>query len=678
MQGMTGEFTKPPMEAQPGRISPRDLPLHNHTRSAKVQPNRISLSTGTRITELQFVRDQDSELLPEVTVWNVLLTIPTPNFRYLSFQYGMINRYNGGSYSSTIAGNGINGITESGGWVTPYILHRTNPNTMFIGYTNVWRSTNVKAPSTTSITWTKISSDAGGITVLEQSPADINILYVFRGQVKRCDNANASTPAWTTCTVPGGSVLADIKAHPTNPDIVYAAAGTKIYKSTNKGMTWNDISGTLPSVYYNCIVCDKNTNEGIYAGNQTNVYYKDASLSDWVPFSTGLPMVDIRELEIYYDTANPSNNRIKAATYGRGLWQSDLFSVLAVTPANQDVPQSAGSTIFNVTTSTSVSWVASSNSTWCSVTPSGSGNGMITANFTDNPSSSDRVAVITVTPTGALLPRSVTVTQAGMAPPSLIVLPPEQVVTASAGSTSFSVTSNSSWTVVCSELWCTVTSGGSGNGTIQANYSENVSIDQRIAMVTVSVTGLIPVIVTVKQDGIAPELTISPSNQDVPCTAGSITFSVTSNTNWSAVCDSAWCFVTPNGNGNGLIVATYDENPYNNPRIAVILVSADGPPPQTVTVNQAGSSVSIEDHYLSGIKIYPVPTDGKFRVDNPKTFSVQMEVSVIDYTGKNVFSQYCPNSQCSFDLSSLQQGCYFVKIRSEDEFLIRKLVIIRY
>jgi len=47
-------------------------------------------------------------------------------------------------------------------------------------------------------------------------------------------------------------------------------------------------------------------------------------MSDWTLFSTGLPPVDVRELEIFYDPIG-TQHRIKAATYGRGLWQSDLI-----------------------------------------------------------------------------------------------------------------------------------------------------------------------------------------------------------------------------------------------------------------------------------------------------------------------------------------------------------------
>jgi len=244
-----------------------------------------------------------------------------------------------GSYFE-VASTGTHGIgaDESGAWVTPYFLHNANPSVMFAGYENVFRCDNIKASPSSSVTWTAISTgETNTCRVMEQSPANPDIIYVARsGSLKRTDNAN-TTPAsvtWTACALPGGSRPTDVKAHPTDANIVYAVTGSNVFKSTNKGSSWTDISGNLPALAINCLVVDKNASEGIYIGNQTGVWYKDASMTNWALFSDGLPPVDIRELEIYYDAGTPSNNRIKAGTYGRGLWQSDLMQLNVIDPSD--------------------------------------------------------------------------------------------------------------------------------------------------------------------------------------------------------------------------------------------------------------------------------------------------------------------------------------------------------
>ena len=258
------------------------------------------------------------------------------NYCYDTYINGPIRRSTtgpAGSYS-TIAGNGVNGITETSAWITPYALHKTVHTTMFGGYKNVWRTTNV---TSSPPAWVQISSgETANSTVLKQSPVNADLLYIVRsGAMKRTENANdaAGSVTWTSCTLPGGYTPTDLAAHPTDANTLYAAAGYGVYKSTDKGATWTSMTANLPAIFTNCLVYDKNSNEGLYVGNQTGVWYKDATMANWMLFSNGLPPVDIRELEIYYD-ATPSNNRIKAATYGRGLWQSDLATVTVIDPTS--------------------------------------------------------------------------------------------------------------------------------------------------------------------------------------------------------------------------------------------------------------------------------------------------------------------------------------------------------
>lgn len=40
-------------------------------------------------------------------------------------------------------------------------------------------------------------------------------------------------------------------------------------------------------------------------------------MSEWMPFITNLPNVIVQELEIHY-----GSDRLRAATYGRGIWES--------------------------------------------------------------------------------------------------------------------------------------------------------------------------------------------------------------------------------------------------------------------------------------------------------------------------------------------------------------------
>jgi hypothetical protein len=253
---------------------------------------------------------------------------------------------------------------------------------------------------------------------------------------------------------------------------------------------------------------------------------------------------------------------------------------LSVSPLSQNVAAIAGSTSFAVTSNSS--WTVSSNQAWCTVNTSGTGNGTITASYTQNTTGAARTANITVTVTG-LTPVVVAVVQAA---PTLAVTPSNQNVTVAAGSSSFTVTSNSSWTASSSQGWCSITTSGSGNGTITANYTLNNTAAARVASITVTVSGLSPIVLTLSQD--APTVSILPANQNVTSAPGSTSFTVTSNTDWSASSNQAWCTVTPSGSGNGSINASYSLNALLTSRVATITVLVSGLSSQTVTVTQAG------------------------------------------------------------------------------------------
>ncbi|MFO8130028.1 MAG: PKD domain-containing protein [Bacteroidales bacterium] len=255
-------------------------------------------------------------------------------YTYATIYYGSINRYHNNNFDLNVAGQGNYGITENGAWITPFILDEEDENTMFVGYKNVWRCYNVKA-SGYEIAWEKISDNLGGnngtnMAVLEQSPADIHVLYAARYDNKlfRSDNVHAETPDWTNLSpyLPFTATPTDLEAHPDDPDVVYMTINNKIFKSPDRGLNWEDISGTLPDVYLSSIAFYENSHNGLYLGSDAGVFYRDDFMDDWIWFNNGLPAdASVNEVEIYYHPDSISEDVIRAGTYGRGLWSSDMY-----------------------------------------------------------------------------------------------------------------------------------------------------------------------------------------------------------------------------------------------------------------------------------------------------------------------------------------------------------------
>jgi len=90
-----------------------------------------------------------------------------------------------------------------------------------------------------------------------------------------------------------------------------------------------------------------------------------------------------------------------------------------------------------------------------------------------------------------------------------------------------------------------------------------------------------------------PSLVVTPLNQNVTSSSGTTSFNVDSNIEWTSSSDQKWCTVTPSGNENGTITATYEANTESGSRTANITVSGSGVNEVVVTVTQLGTASAL-------------------------------------------------------------------------------------
>ncbi len=165
----------------------------------------------------------------------------------------------GGTTWSSIAPTGQGG---NGEWVTPMIMQPSNQNTIYSGYTNVYRNINA---TPTAANWSQRGTvgGTGNIFRMALAPSDsINTMYVIKQSgVYKTINLNAGTPTWTNVTsnLPVSSaLLTDITVDRTDANRVYVTFsgyvdGLKVYMTTNGGTSWTNISGTLPNLPFNAV-----------------------------------------------------------------------------------------------------------------------------------------------------------------------------------------------------------------------------------------------------------------------------------------------------------------------------------------------------------------------------------------------------------------------------------------
>jgi subtilisin family serine protease len=175
-------------------------------------------------------------------------------------------------------------------------------------------------------------------------------------------------------------------------------------------------------------------------------------------------------------------------------------STLSITPTTLAIAAIAGDTTIGITSN--ISWTVSSEQSWITINPStGTGNGTVTVTAEENHTITERIALITVSANG-LASKTVTVTQAAGAA-TLTVSTYNLDIGATEGSTaSFSVTSNTAWTVISDKTWLVCNpASGAGDGTVTLTAGANPNSAERSAVVTVSVTGATSQKITIIQAG---------------------------------------------------------------------------------------------------------------------------------------------------------------------------------
>lgn len=204
------------------------------------------------------------------------------------------------------------------------------------GRNKLWKSLTLLSGG--PYTWLEMPgtlAGTGGILRFEVAPSDVtsNTIYAIKYDAISKTVNGGTTWANITGTLPvANASLTNLAVSNTDADNVWVtfsgySDGEKVFKTVDGGTTWTNVSTGLPNIPMNTIVYRNGTlNDEVYVGADIGVYYLDNTLSAWTQFFMNtLPNCAVTDLEIFYPTG-----KLRASTYGRGAWETDLFSVLPV------------------------------------------------------------------------------------------------------------------------------------------------------------------------------------------------------------------------------------------------------------------------------------------------------------------------------------------------------------
>jgi photosystem II stability/assembly factor-like uncharacterized protein len=262
-----------------------------------------------------------------------------PTTLYHTFYYsgpGFLERSDTAGSSWLGVTNGIN-TAEPAYFYPHYVLDPVETNRLVIGTIRVYESTN------RADLWTPISAPFTNgwntnaiINAVAVAKSDVNTIYATaEGRIFSTTNRGATWVERTIAGVTGvaGERFTDIAVDPTDARVAYVVRGRfgsqgRIWRTTDGGATWSNITGNLPDTPMYSVELDVRGfgigDDRIWVGNDAGVFVSTNLGGTWSEFGTGLPNAQAKDLEYI-----PGIGVLAIGTHGRGMWQ---ISVPDITP----------------------------------------------------------------------------------------------------------------------------------------------------------------------------------------------------------------------------------------------------------------------------------------------------------------------------------------------------------
>jgi uncharacterized repeat protein (TIGR01451 family) len=272
---------------------------------------------------------------------------------------------------------GIN-VNERAEFYIPWVENRNNTNQMFLGTYRLYRTNNAETPQAGDVHWDPISGDlTSGCTGTPSNGARACVISavgvadggdaVYTGSddgkvfvnphavtepVPSPTNANAGWQDITQSNLPNRPVsqIAVDRSNWRTAYLSYAGfsaatptAPGHVFKTTDGGQHWADISNGLPDLPTNSVVLDPAFPNTLYAGTDAGVFVTTNGGGAWSRLGSGDPTVSSWQLDF-----DASHRLLINGTHGRGaysLTDSQQAPALIVSKADSGKPVGPGSTI---------------------------------------------------------------------------------------------------------------------------------------------------------------------------------------------------------------------------------------------------------------------------------------------------------------------------------------------
>lgn len=237
-----------------------------------------------------------------------------PSYILGETQNNGVRRSTNGGASWTSA---ISGLSGTGAWVAPLISHPSQATVFYTARQLIFKTTNWAA------SWFALPSSglSGTIREMAISRSNPNLIYATAGSTIYKSTDEGSTFTNVSSGLPTRTITS-VYVHPDSQNtaiVTFSGFGAgKIYKTTNGASSWINISGNLP---------DSPVNDGLiyYPGISTSVLFVAMDIgvfittnygTTWTELADGLPNTVAMHLD-YHQTSN----KLRIGTHGRSVWE---------------------------------------------------------------------------------------------------------------------------------------------------------------------------------------------------------------------------------------------------------------------------------------------------------------------------------------------------------------------
>lgn len=266
-------------------------------------------------------------------------SVTDPDLIIASTQYGRLyksmdgglrwspyNQYNLFQYNRVMSQSG-----EGVAFVAPFAQAPSDRSIAYAGRTRVWRSDhyieNWRVPGSAT------PLDGNPVLTLSVYPGDPDLVWAATVPSSRRAGVFRSTDGgqtWSNITrnLPDRYPV-DIVANPSDPDmayVVFSGFGTShLFRTVNGGLSWEDVGVGLPDIPTSALAVDAFNQDYLYLGNDFGVWFSPDGGRTWELFSDGMPTAAlVMDLSVSIENAS-----IRAVTHGLGVWERTLVSAVS-------------------------------------------------------------------------------------------------------------------------------------------------------------------------------------------------------------------------------------------------------------------------------------------------------------------------------------------------------------